>query len=144
MIVEFTVENFRSFKEKQAFSLVSTSDTELSESNIFEFGKNLHFLKSAVIYGANASGKSNFFNALSFFCNFAIYSGPHSQIEDPIEIEPFALSKQAENSPSFFEIIFILKDNDIETRYRYGFTINKKQIISECLYAVYNVREVIL
>ena len=120
MIAEFTVENYLSFKEKHTFSLISTKDSELSESNTFETNKKLRFLKSAVIYGANASGKSNFFNALVFFLRFSAYSGPRKQVEDPIETEPFALSRQTEAVPSSFEIVFIIKDGDEETRYRYG------------------------
>jgi AAA15 family ATPase/GTPase len=144
MIAEFTVENFLSYKEKHTFSLVSTKDKDLSETNTFESGKNLRFLKSAVIYGANASGKSNLFNALMFFRRFAIYSGPGKQVEDPIEADPFALSKQTESAPSSFEIIFFMKNDEGETRYRYGFSVNKEQVVSEYLFALYNVREVTL
>ena len=144
MIAEFTVENFRSFKEKQTFSLISTKDKELLELNTFESEKKLSFLKSAVIYGANASGKSNFFNALLFFLNFSVLSGPRKQAKDPIETDPFALSKQTETSPSSFEIIFVIKDDKGETRYRYGFSVDKEKVLSEYLYAVKNVREIML
>ena len=144
MIAEFTIENYRSFKGKHTFSLISTKDKELSESNVFESNKKLNFLKSAVIYGANASGKSNFFNALIFFLRFSIFSGPRKQVGDPIEAEPFALSKQTESAPSGFEIIFIIKDSDEETRYRYGFSASKEKVETEYLFAVYNVREVML
>jgi len=144
MIAEFTVENYRSFKEKHTFSLISTKDSELSESNTFEINKKLRFLKSAVIYGANASGKSNFFNALIFFLNFSVYSGPRKQVEDPIETEPFALSRQTESAPSSFELIFFIKEGNDETRYRYGFLVSKEHVEKEYLYAVNNVREVTL
>jgi len=144
MIAEFTVENFRSFKEKKTFSLISTKDKELSESNTFETEKNLRFLRTAVIYGSNASGKSNFFNALIFFMQFSVFSGPRKQAKDTIDTEPFILSKQSETSPSSFEVIFIIKKDDGETRYRYGFSVDKKQVISEYLYAVINIREVML
>jgi len=144
MIAEFTVENFRSFKEKCTFSLISTKDNDLSETNTFEINKNLRFLKSAVIYGANASGKSNFFNALVFFLRFSVFSGPKKQAEDPIDTEPFALSMQTESAPSSFEIIFIIKEDGKETRYRYGFSVNKEYVETEYLFAVYNVREVSL
>jgi AAA15 family ATPase/GTPase len=142
MIAEFTVENFLSFKERQTFSLVSTKDKELLESNTFESDKKIRFLKSAVIYGANASGKSNFFKALVFFLNFSVYSGPYTQIDDPIKTEPFALSRQKENAPSSFEVIFMIKNGSKETRYRYGFSVSKEQVESEYLFAVYNTREV--
>jgi len=144
MIAEFTIENFRSFKEKRTFSLISTKDMELSESNTFETNKKLCFLKSAVIYGANASGKSNFFKALVFFLRFSVLSGPQKQAEDPIDTEPFALSKQTESVPSSFEIVFFIKEDSKETRYRYGFSANKEFVENEYLFAVYNVREVSL
>jgi AAA15 family ATPase/GTPase len=144
MIAEFSVENFRSFKEKQTFSLVSTKDDKLSESNTFEANKNLRFLRSAIIYGANASGKSNFFNALVFFLHFAVNSGPRKQIGDTIETEPFALSKQTESASSSFEIIFFIKDGNKETRYRYGLVASKERVEAEYLFAVNNVREVTL
>ncbi|MDR2411007.1 MAG: ATP-binding protein [Bacteroidales bacterium] len=143
MIAEFTIGNFRSFKEKVTFSLISTKDRELSESNTFEMDNNLKFLKSAVIYGANASGKSNFFNALSFFLYFAVNSGPRKQIGDSTGTEPFAFSKQTEGQPSSFELIFYTLDEDGKNiRYRYGFSITEKDVIDEYLWAVYNVREV--
>jgi len=144
MITQFTVENFRSFKEKHTFSLIATKDKELSEGNTFEAEKGLRFLRSAVIYGANAGGKSNFFNALTFFLQFSILSGPRKQVADPIETEPFILSKQTGSAPSIFEIVFIIKDDDGETKYRYGFSVDKKQVLSENLYMVKNVREVLL
>jgi len=116
----------------------------MSESNTFEVGKNLRLIKSAVIYGANASGKSNFFNALIFFLRFSVYSGPRKQVEDPIEAEPFALSKQTEIAPSDFELVFVIKNGDKEAKYRYGFSVNNEQVLNEYLFAVYNVREVML
>jgi len=145
MIVEFTVENFRSFKEKQTFSLLATKNKELSESNTFEVDNKLRLLKSAVIYGANASGKSNFFKAFTFFLNFAAFSGPRKQVGDTIEVDPFYFSKQTENEPSFFELIFIIKNSDGKNiRYRYGFSVTGKEVITEYLFAVSNVREVTL
>ncbi|MDR2409111.1 MAG: AAA family ATPase, partial [Bacteroidales bacterium] len=112
MIAKFTLENYRSFKEKHTFSLVSTKSKELSETNTFEGVKKLQILKSAVLYGANAGGKSNFFNALSFFLNFAVYSGPRKQIGDPTGTSVFAFSKQTEHKPSAFELIFYITGTD--------------------------------
>ena len=144
MIAEFTVENYRSFKGKHTFSLISTKDRELAETNTFLLDKELSFLKTAIIYGANASGKSNFFSALHFFLSFSNDSGPAKQIGDPIEIEPFVLSKQTETAPSSFEIVFFLKEGSTVTRYRYGLTVNNKQVVLEYLFAVNNVREITL
>jgi len=145
MIVEFTIENFRSFKEKHTFSLLATKNKELSESNTFAVDKKMSLLKTAVIYGANASGKTNFFLALDFFFNFAIFSGPRKQIADNIEVDSFYFSKQTEYEPSFFEFVFIIKnDEDKNIRYRYGFSVTKEEVITEYLFAVHNVREITL
>jgi AAA15 family ATPase/GTPase len=143
MIAEFTIENFRSFKEKHTLSLLATKDQELMEENTFEIGKKLRFLKSAVIYGANASGKSNFFEALGFFFRFAVLSGPRKQAGDSIWNEPFIFSKQTEGAPSSFEIIFYLSDKNKENiKYRYGFSVDNERVIYEYLFAVFKVREV--
>jgi AAA15 family ATPase/GTPase len=145
MIAEFTVENYRSFKEKQTFSLLATKNKELLDSNTFEIDKKQHLLKSAVIYGANASGKTNFFQALSFFIRFAVWSGPRKQAGDIIDIDYFYLSKQTEEGPASFEFIFFLKNTDGKNiRYRYGFTITHEEVVAEYLFAVYNTREVTL
>jgi AAA15 family ATPase/GTPase len=145
MIVEFTIENFRSFKEKSTFSLLATPKKELLEQNTFTVTEKLRLLKSAVLYGANASGKSNFFNALLFFRNFAMFSGPRKQIGDMIETNPFAFSKQTITEPSSFELIFFIKNsNDENIRYRYGFSVTQQNVVGEYLFAVNNVREVTL
>jgi len=145
MIVEFTVENFRSFKEKHTFSLLATKNKELSESNTFAIDNKLSLLKTAVIYGANASGKSNFFLALEFFLNFAVYSGPRKQLGDIIEVDPFYFSMQTEQEPSSFEFVFFIRNSEGKNiRYRYGFSVTREEVITEYLFAVSNVREIIL
>jgi len=145
MIVEFTVENFRSFKEKQTFSLLAAKNKELLDSNAFKINNKQHLLKSAVIYGANASGKTTFFYALSFFIKFAVWSGPRKQAGDFIKIDYFYFSKQTEQGPASFELIFYLKNTDGKNiRYRYGFTITHEEVITEYLFAIYNSREVTL
>ena len=67
MLVEFTVSNFRSFKEPRTFSLVASKNKEHLDTNTFQVNDKTRLLNSAVMYGANASGKSNFFLALLIF-----------------------------------------------------------------------------
>ncbi|MDR0506690.1 MAG: AAA family ATPase, partial [Dysgonamonadaceae bacterium] len=143
MIAEFTIENFRSFKEKQTFSLSAAKDKEFLVENTFEARENVRLLRSALVYGANASGKTNFFKALGFFLYFAADSGPRGQAGDPTGVKPFLFSKQTEDKPSTFELTFYLPSNEgRNTKYRYGFSVNGKKVIEEHLFAVYNVREV--
>ena len=145
MIAEFTIENYRSFKEKRTFSLLMTKNRELSESNTFMVDNKLSLLKTAVIYGANASGKSNFFMALGFFLNFAVYSGPRKQLGDIIEADQFYFSKQTEHEPSSFELTFFIKNSTGKNiRYRYGFSVTGEEVIAEYLFTVPNVREITL
>ncbi|MCL2764739.1 MAG: ATP-binding protein [Treponema sp.] len=142
MIAEFTVKNYRSFKEKQTFSLLATKSKELLETNTFKIDEKHRFLKSAVIYGANASGKSNFFHALVFFMNFSVWSGPHKQAGDNIDVDHFFFSKQTETGPSSFELVFFINNNEGKSvRYRYGFSVTDEEVITEYLFALYNVKE---
>lgn len=134
MLVEFKTSNFLSFKEETTFSLVASSlkDNKINnESVMFSPSKAVKYklLKTGLIYGANASGKSNFLTGISFFKNFIIYSS-NTQIGDEIRVSNFKLSEETENKPSFFEIIFIKN----ETEYRYGFNVSSTQVESEWLY----------
>lgn len=141
MLLQFSVKNFRTFKEKATLSLVASNydkDTRENE-NIYNDPKfNLRLLKSAVIYGANASGKSKLFEALSFMKYFVVSSSKETQKGDKIDIEPFKLSSETENSPTEFEVIFT--HNDV--MYRYGFEADKKNVISEWLYYKPKTKEV--
>lgn len=140
MLIEFSVGNYLSFKEKVTFSMVATdlgAKTELDYDNTFQVDKELTLLKSAAIYGANASGKSNLIKAIGFMKWFVINSSSNTQITDLINVSEFRLSTETLNKPSFFEIVFLL-DKKI---YRYGFELTKKEIISEWLYYTPTTRE---
>ncbi|MFZ4666925.1 MAG: AAA family ATPase [Prochlorotrichaceae cyanobacterium] len=141
MLIEFSVANYRSFKEKVTFSMVSAdldgSDENLKENNIFAVDEELSLVKCAAIYGANASGKSNIAKALNFMKKFIINSSKETQSTDSIPVEPFRLSTETENQPSFFELVFLL-DGKI---YRYGFEADRDKIVSEWLFYVPKTKE---
>lgn len=141
MLVQFSVRNFKTFKEKATLSMVASNydrETRIAD-NIAENDKfNLKLLKSAVIYGANASGKSKFLEALMFMKRFIVSLSKDSQIGDEIPVDPFRLNSISENSSSEFEIIFIHKS----TLYRYGFELDKDKINSEWLYCKQKTKEV--
>ena len=92
MLIEFSVGNYRSFKEKVTFSMVAANvvakDKKLDDSNVFAVDDDLRLLKSAAIYGANASGKSNLAKALSFMKWFMVNSSKETQSIDEIDVEP--------------------------------------------------------
>ncbi|MCW1971078.1 MAG: ATP-binding protein [Anaerolineae bacterium] len=135
MFIEFSVGNYRSFREKVTFSLLATNlsakkeSQSIDDSNKFMSPIGSHLLKSAAIYGANASGKSNFIKAFGFMRNFVINSSKDRQANEPIEVEPFLLDSDFENKPSFFEVAMII-EGDL---YWYGFEANDKEIVSEWL-----------
>lgn len=123
-----------SIKEKQTFSFVGSSDKSLLESNTFDSGKgkNNHLLRSGVIYGANASGKTNIIRAFHFFQDFVRNSATALQEGQLIStFTPFKFSKKYLESPGEFEIIFIYEG----IRYCYGFALTETRVMHEWLIA---------
>lgn len=141
MLIEFSVGNYLSFKETVTLSMVATNVTaknkSVDENNVFHVDEELSLLKSAAVYGANASGKSNLIEAMGFMRWFVLNSSKETQIEDAINVQEFKLSTETDGKPSLFEIVFILEDK----LYRYGFEVDEKQVVSEWLYYVPQVRE---
>jgi len=134
MILEFTIGNYLSFKGRRTLNLESSSITEY-ENNIADFCE-YKILKSAVVYGANSSGKSNLIKAMSTMRRLVTHSSRQSST-DKLNIMPFLLSTETENTPSFFEVLFILEDG----RYRYGFEVDNSIIVSEWLFKLIKSKE---
>ena len=72
MLLDFSVQNFRSIRESQTLSLVATKEETFENTHTVEteLTGNSRVLRSAVLYGANASGKTNFLKAMLFFQQF--------------------------------------------------------------------------
>jgi hypothetical protein len=128
MLMEFSVRNYLSFKEKTTLSLLAAAIKEHVDTNIFSIDK-YGLLKGAVIYGANASGKSNFIRAMSTMRRLVLQSFEQSST-DELGITPFLLSTETDNAPSFFEAVFLINN----TRYRYGFEVDDKAVHAEWLF----------
>lgn len=133
MLIEFSVSNFRSFRERVTFSMVASSSNEHSSSHVFEpdCAKAPKLLRSAAIYGANASGKSNLLLALKFMKQFIQNSAREDNESNPIETDPFLFDNKSKKNPSEFELIFI---ND-GIKYQYGFSVNTERVMEEWLFA---------
>ncbi len=140
-MIEFSVGNYRSVKDVVTFSMVAApighENEEIDRNNVFEIPQNIRLLKSAAIYGANASGKSNLVRAISFMQSFVINSAVGKRVKDPIDTEIYKLSKDTETEPSYFEIIFAIDT----TRYRYGFEVDRHSVKSEWLYQTLSTHE---
>lgn len=129
MLLEFSVGNYLSFKSKTTLSLIATAIKEQVDTNIFS-SERYDLLKGAVVYGANASGKSNLIKAMSTMRRLVLRSFEQSSA-DELDITPFLLSTKTEHEPSSFEAVFLI-DN---IRYRYGFEVDDHGIHSEWLFA---------
>jgi len=141
MLLQFSIKNFRTFKEKATLSLIASNydkDTRENENIVINENFGLRLLRSAVIYGANASGKSKLLDAFAFMRYFAINSSKESQKGEAIKIEPFRLDQSSKNEPTEFEVIFIHN----KVLFRYGFEVTKEKIISEWLFYKPKTKEV--
>jgi len=133
MLLEFRVKNYRTYKKEAVFSMIASNydKKELETENVFWEEKfDLRVLKSAAIYGANASGKSKFMEALGFVKWFVLNSFQSLKVVDPIPVQNFSLSNITVRQPSAFELVFF-QDGSI---YRYGFEVNPEKVEKEWLF----------
>jgi len=134
MLVEFSVSNFRSIRDRQTLSLVASAAKELRESHVMpvEAPSTPDLLRSLVVYGPNASGKSNLLLALLFVRELVRDSARRSEPDEPIPYQPFAVGAAEElEAPSEFELIFV----QAGVRYQYGLAVTARAVVAEWLYA---------
>lgn len=130
MLIQFSAQNYRSFREEQTLSLVAGKDVAHQDS-LIECGKKLRLSKVASIYGANASGKSNLVKAMSAMRRFVLFSATQMNLGDSIEsISPFRLDVSTAREPSRFEITLLI-EGDI---FIYGFSATEEQVHDEWLF----------
>lgn len=128
MILEFTVENYRSFYGKKTLVLEADKALkECSDTNLFACNKHV-LLRTLALYGANSSGKSNLVSAMLTMARCILLSVKLNDNEE-LEYDPFLLLKDNER-PTMFEVIFLKG----EYCYRYGFRYNFEHIIDEWLF----------
>ena len=131
MLLDFRVKNFRSLRAEQILSLVAAKDKTLQEFNVVASGVKAapFLLRSAVIYGSNASGKSNLIRALQFMRGVVIESASAMKPDQPFNVQPFLLDAESSAQPTAFEITFILDG----IRHQYGFALTAQRITREHL-----------
>lgn len=135
MLIEARIENFRSLRNEQQFSLVRGPGKERVDANSFtpELGegvKSLPLLRSAAIYGPNAGGKSNLLKGLAVMQRIVMTSAS-SQLGDLLPVVPFLFDRKTAASPTLFEVTLIAE----KARYQYGFTATRERVHEEWLYA---------
>lgn len=130
MLIEFKAKNFTSFKNEVTFSMVSSEKLQELSNNRIEIEADFHLLKSASIFGANASGKSNLLNALGFIIAFLQRSMLDSQEgKRNFKNLTFSLDNSSKVSPTEFEISFLLKKKIVT----YNFALSQGDVSSESL-----------
>ena len=131
MLVSFSLENWKSFKEKATFSLVASKERAFRQ-NLPHIAKHrLTILPFAAVYGGNASGKSNLFQALSFVRYFVLEG---SRPDALIPAEPFLLDSAMAERPSCFSLAIIPPDPaHIDWIYEYSFSVTRREVLEEKL-----------
>ena len=104
MLLQFSVKNFRSFKDEVKLSLEASNDKEL-ENNLTRIGRD-RVLNNVVVLGANASGKSNVFLAITAAI-MTIRKSNRRQIKEELEhIVPVVFDEETAQQPTAFEFVF--------------------------------------
>lgn len=131
MIIEFKLGNYRSFKSTQSLSMVASSDGTYADSHLIATNNRSipSLLRSAVVFGPNAGGKTNLVNALTFFRNMVLESATSVKPGQELNVRPFLLDRTLINEPSELEITFLHEG----VRYQYGFKLTSKRVVEEWL-----------
>lgn len=134
MLIQFNFKNFKSFREEATLDLSAAKMTEFSD-RVVAIGSE-KILPVAAIYGANASGKSNIYNAFEYMSDYVVNSFKYGDEEEKFEEfrpTPFLFDSISANAESGFEVYFIFPGDKSERTYNYGFCINKEGVTEEWL-----------
>ena len=134
MLIQFGFKNFKSFRDEAILDLSATKMTEFSD-RVVSIGSE-KILRVAAIYGANASGKSNIYNALEYMSDFVADSFKYGDEEEKFEQfrpTPFLFDTKSVDAESSFEVYFTFPEDKTEKTYNYGFCIDRKGVTEEWL-----------
>mgnify|MGYP003306954504 FL=1 len=136
MLIQFNFKNFKSFREEATLDLSAAKMTEFSD-RVVTIGSE-KILPVAAIYGANASGKSNTYNAFEYMAEYVVDSFKYGDEEENFEEfrpTPFLFDSKSADAESSFEVYFTLPGDKTEKIYNYGFCIDKEGVTEEWLNA---------
>ena len=136
MLIQFSIKNFMSFKNKVVFNMEANSGDELIENIIYSKNINEKILRTTAIYGANSAGKTNFIKAFTAAILMIRKSNIRQPGEKLMEMEPFAFDEKTKNELCEFEFVFVKNNN----KYIYGFSANKENIYKEYLYQYFTAK----
>lgn len=134
MLIQFNFKNYKSFRDDTTLDLSATKMTEFSSRVVSVGGEKI--LPVAAIYGANASGKSNVYEAFEYMSEYVVqsfkYGDDQAAFEEARPI-PFLFDSNSANAESSFEVYFIIPFDKTEKTYNYGFCISKEGVTKEWL-----------
>lgn len=127
MIQELKIKNFLSFKDEVRFNFEASSDKFAEESQVVQINENTRLLRFAIVYGYNASGKSNLLMVLDFLAYF--WSAKREDLDAETGVVPFKLDRASTDEPSSFELVFYVGN----TKYWYQLELDQHQVYLEKL-----------
>lgn len=141
MLIQFNFKNFKSFRDEVSLDLSATKITE-HESHVVDIA-NDKLLKVAAIYGANASGKSNVYDAFDYMTYYVAESFNFGGEEDSrrkteksyMRVTPFLFDEMSRNEETTFEVFFVDNAENSGKIYQYGFSLKKDEVVEEWLYS---------
>ncbi|MBP1764102.1 MAG: uncharacterized protein H6Q65_1160 [Firmicutes bacterium] len=138
MLINFTLKNWMSFKEEASFSMVASRERQHGERLAKVKKYKMRVLPIAVLYGGNASGKTNFFKALNFVRKFVV-SG--TKPDSAILTEPFKLDNESSKEPTSFSFELLVNEDQEENIYEFSFSVTRKSVIEEKLVLISSTNE---
>ena len=127
MIQEIKIKNFRSFKDEVTFSFEASNDKFAEDSQVVQINENTRLLRFAIVYGYNASGKSNLLDVFEFLYDFWFYKPKDMDVKTGTI--PFKFDKSSPTEPSKIELVFYVED----TKYSYLLELDEHQVYLEKL-----------
>jgi hypothetical protein len=134
VLISFSIQNYLSFKDKVTFSMVASREKQHQDRLAVVEGQKLRVLPFAAIYGGNASGKTNFCQALNFAKHMIVFG---TRPDAKIPVDPFMMSKENRRKPS--EFVFVLLVGDV--CFEYGFSLTSQGIEEEWLVEILKTTE---
>ena len=134
MLIQFSFKNYKSFRDEATLDLSAAKMTEFSDRVVSE--GNDKILPLAAIYGANASGKSNIYNAFGYMADYVIESFKYGDEEEKFEKyrpTPFLFDSVSNDAESSFEVYFTIPGDKAEKTYNYGFCVDRHGVTEEWL-----------
>ena len=141
MLIQFNFKNFKSFRDEVSLDLSATKITE-HEDHVVDIA-NDKLLKVAAIYGANASGKSNIYDAFNYMSYYVIESFKFGGEEESrrkteaeyLKVTPFLFDEIRRDEETTFEVFYVDNSEKTGKIYQYGFSLQKDEVIEEWLYS---------